>query len=102
MRRPRFVGLRIVLFAIAWVAVMGLIVFGLWNLLAPAILHLPAISFWQALGLLILARVLFGRFGGWGGHWRKARFVGGWRDLTPDERERFRRAMGGPEGTPVG
>jgi hypothetical protein len=59
----------------------------------PAILHLPAISFWQALGLLLLGRLLFGRLGGWGHRMRKARFVRGWKNLTPEERERFRQAM---------
>jgi hypothetical protein len=72
---------------------MGLVVFALWNLLMPPILGLRAIGFWQALGLFLLSRVLFGGFGGWGRGLRKARFVRGWKDLTPDERQRFRRAM---------
>jgi hypothetical protein len=73
---------------------MGLAVSGLWNLLMPAIFGLPAINFWQALGLFLLGRLLFGRFGGWGHRMRKARFVRGWKDLKPEERERFSRAMG--------
>jgi len=35
----------------------------LWNLLIPAIFGLTAINFWQALGLFVLARILFGGFG---------------------------------------
>ncbi|HML16813.1 MAG TPA: hypothetical protein VK419_07295 [Bryobacteraceae bacterium] len=85
---------RFLMFAIAWVGIMGFLVLTLWNLLIPAILHLPAITFWQALGLLVLSRVLFGRIGGWGHRMSKARFARGWTDLTPEERERFRRAMG--------
>jgi hypothetical protein len=73
---------------------MGLLTVGLWNALMPAILGLPAISFWQAVGLLLLSRVLFGGFGGLGHRFRKARFVRGWVDLTPEERQRFRTAMG--------
>jgi hypothetical protein len=46
--------------------------------------------------LFLLSRVLFGRFG-WGPGMRKARWVRGWKDLRPDERERFRRAMQGRE-----
>jgi hypothetical protein len=66
---------------------------GLWNLLMPAILRVPAISFWQALMLFLLSRVLFGRFAG--GSWvRKSRYVRGWKELTLEERKRFRRAMG--------
>jgi hypothetical protein len=70
---------------------MGLVIVGLWNVLMPAILGLPAISFWQALGLLLLSRMLFG--GGWAPKFPKTRFVRGWKDLTPEERERFSRAM---------
>lgn len=32
----------------------------LWNALMPVIFHLPVLNFWQAAGLLILARLLFG------------------------------------------
>lgn len=94
MRKMRFVGAPFVLFGIVWVGIMGLVIVGLWNVLMPAILGLPAISFWQALGLFLLSRVLFGRSGGWGPRMRKTRFVRGWKDLTPEERERFSRAMG--------
>lgn len=43
----------------------GLVLFGfvtmaLWNALLPGIFGLPVISFWQAAGLLILARLFFG------------------------------------------
>ncbi len=35
----------------------------LWNWLMPAIFGLITISFWQAMGLLVLARILIGGFG---------------------------------------
>ncbi|MDR3699428.1 MAG: hypothetical protein P4L56_07315 [Candidatus Sulfopaludibacter sp.] len=93
MRKIRFVGVRIVLFGILGVGLLGLLLTGLWNALMPAILGLPAIGFWQALGLFLLSRLLFGRFGGWGHRMRRSRFVRGWKDLTPEERQRFSRAM---------
>ena len=92
MRKVRVVGARVVLFAIVFVGIMGLLTVVLWNLLMPAILGLPAINFWQALGLLLLSRLLFGGFGGWGRRMRKARFARGWNGLTPEERQRFRDA----------
>jgi hypothetical protein len=92
MRKPRVVGGKFIVFAVVALGTVGLITFGLWNALMPAIFHLPAISFWQAMGLLLLSRILFGRLGG--PHMRKSRFVRGWNDLTPEERERFRQAMG--------
>lgn len=39
------------------------IVMLLWNWLMPAIFGLTVISFWQALGIFVLARILFGGFG---------------------------------------
>jgi hypothetical protein len=88
------VGVRILVFGIAFVGIVGLVTMALWNALMPAILGLPAINFWQALGLFLLSRLLFGRFGGLGHRMRKVRFVRGWQGLTPDERQRFRDAMG--------
>jgi hypothetical protein len=93
VRKMRFVGAPLVLFGFVWVGIMGLVIVGLWNALMPAILGLPAIGYWQALGLFLLSRVLFGRFDGWFTRMHKARFVRGWKDLTPEERQRFSRAM---------
>ena len=104
MSRPRFVGIRpmvrflvMALFAILFTFGMGWVIVALWNVLMPVIFALPKITYWQALGLFVLARILFGRFGG-GGGWRnrmrRSRFVHGWKDLTPEERDRFRNAMG--------
>ena len=95
MRRFRFAGVGFVVFGLAFFAFLGLVVFALWNALLPAILHVPVISFWQALGLLVLSRVLFGRMGGWDHRMRRPRWARGLKDLTPEERERFRRAMQG-------
>ena len=77
--------------AIAFVAIGGLIVRLLWNALLPVIFGLPAISFWQALGVLALSRILFGGFGMRGcgprGYMRRTQ------EMTPEERERFRQAL---------
>ena len=63
--------LKFVLFVAVAVAVFSLVVMGLWNWLMPTLFGLPAISFWQALGLLVLSKILFGRSGGFGGrYWR--------------------------------
>ena len=95
MRRIRFVGIRFIAFGVLALGVAGLVTSGLWNALMPAIFSLPAINFWQALGLLLLSRLFFGRFGGMGRRMHKARFARGFESLTPDEREHFRRAMQG-------
>src|SRR5579863_2825476 len=91
LKIPLFIAL-----AIVAVLVFGFIVSQLWNWLMPLLFHLPTISYVQAIGLLILSRLLFGRFGPrGGGGWRHH---GRWRNLmqekmanmTPEEREKFR------------
>lgn len=66
----------------------------LWNALMPQIFHLPVINYWQAVGLLILARLFFG--GGWvhRRHYaRDPRWSHKFRDkvanMTPEERKEF-------------
>src|SRR5215469_16298351 len=45
----------------------GVVVF-LWNALLPRIIHVGPINYWQALGLMVLCRVLFGGYNfGWKG-----------------------------------
>ena len=57
-------GIKIAMIATAACAVFGFVVMGLWNWLAPAVFGAHTITFWQALGLLILGRILFGGFHG--------------------------------------
>lgn len=52
------------------VTVFGWVVMGLWNYVAVPALHVGVLSFWQALGLLVLCRILFGSFGKGGGRYR--------------------------------
>jgi hypothetical protein len=49
--------------AVLFALVLGIFLEWLWNWLMPGIFGLPAITYWQAFGLLLLARLLFGRFG---------------------------------------
>lgn len=92
MRRPKFFRAPMVLFGVAWLGGMSLVTMGLWNVSVGTMLSLPAITIWQAVALFLLSRVLFGRFGG-GGWMHRARVMRGMAGLTPEERERFRKAM---------
>lgn len=96
MKKSRIMrGLKCVLIGTLAVAVFSAVAMGLWNLLMPALFGLREISFWQALGLLILSRVLFGGFRGRPGpgmHWRR-RMMERWEHMTPEEREKFRQGM---------
>jgi hypothetical protein len=50
--------------------IFGLIVQMLWDWLMPAIFHLPKINYWQAFGIIILGKLIFGSFGHDGHHHR--------------------------------
>ncbi len=52
--------------AAAFLSLISLVVMQLWNHLLPDIFHVGAITFWQAMGLFILSKILFG-FGKGGG-----------------------------------
>lgn len=88
---------------LVFVAVGGVVVLLLWNWLLPPLLGWPQISFWQALGLLLLCRILFGGFGihssGRPSIRRRMserfseRFAERMERMTPEERERFRQRM---------
>jgi hypothetical protein len=93
---------------VAVLAVGGLVVMSLWNWLIPALFGGPVLHFWQAIGLLVLTRILVGRVGRGPGHWGwRGRMRQDWQRMTPEEREKLRatfsRRCGGrsmPEGEP--
>ena len=89
-------GLKIAVFVVLGLLVFGYLVMSLWNWLMPALFGLHVITFWQALGLLVLSKILFGGFRGRGAgmHWRR-RMMERWEKMTPEEREKFREGMGG-------
>ncbi|MGH9591872.1 MAG: hypothetical protein ACRD5L_02180 [Bryobacteraceae bacterium] len=98
MRRFRMRGLRFALFGLLIVAVVSVVVMGLWNWLTPALFGWKTITYWQALGLLVLSRILLGGLfrgrPGHGMHWRH-RMKQRWEQMSPEEREKFRQGMRG-------
>jgi hypothetical protein len=79
------------LWIIGLVALFGTITMGLWNDLLPFIVGLPRINWFQAVGLLILCRILFGGIGhGFHGgifHNRKNLFHDRWNAMSEEERK---------------
>jgi len=80
---------------VLFVWAFGEIVLHLWNWLAPALFGWHAITFWQALGLLVLCRILFGGWGNGGqrGRRNRRRNKDLWEAMTPEEREQFRQRI---------
>lgn len=76
-------------------AAFGYLTMYLWNWLMPLLFHLPEITFWQTIGLLILSRLLLGGMGGHHGrkhghHHCRRQMHEKWENMTPEEREKFR------------
>ncbi|HEY1986702.1 MAG TPA: hypothetical protein VGG85_14900 [Terracidiphilus sp.] len=78
---------------VLFLAICGEVVMHLWNWLLPSLFGWHPLTFWQALGLLVLCRMLFGGFGGHGGDRRRARRDERWERMTPEDREQFRQRM---------
>jgi hypothetical protein len=79
-----------------FVFIGGEVVMRLWNWLLPSLFGWRQVTFWQALGILALCRILFGGFGRHGlsrsfGRRRIAERMA--ERMTPEERERFRQRM---------
>jgi hypothetical protein len=82
--------------------VVGAIVMVLWNWLMPTLFGVPAIGYLQAVGLLILSKLLLGGVRGLGrgragpgghfGPWR-ARMAERWAAMSEEERAEFRAGM---------
>ena len=91
IRIPMFIAL-----AIVFLALFGYVVMSLWNWLMPAVFGWHHINYWQAVGILILSKILFGGFRGGHGpsgwRWRR-RMMERWAQMSPEEREKFRHEM---------
>ena len=87
-----------VILGIIGIFVFGSIVMLLWNALMPEIFNLRQITFWQALGLLLLAKIFFSGFRGgprgFGSRWKRDALKEGWANMTPEQQERFRQEWG--------
>ena len=89
-------GLMILIFGTAAVLLFGWIVMSLWNGILPVVITgVKTITFLQALGLLLLSKILFGGFGGGRGKWRgspawREKMKQRWDTMTPEEREKFK------------
>ena len=87
-----------------FIAIGGEVVMQLWNWLLPMLFGWRQLTFWQALGLLALCRILFGGFGLRGGGPRsnvRRRIAERWEQMTPEDREKYRQSFRGRWGCPA-
>jgi hypothetical protein len=87
---------KFIAFAIVGFAVFGYVVMGLWNWLLPELFHGPVITFWQAVGILLLSHILLRGGASW--HHKNGWHRGRWKHrmeeklaaMTPEEREKYK------------
>ncbi|MGE5105990.1 MAG: hypothetical protein ACM3H8_00470 [Sphingobacteriales bacterium] len=90
LRVVRIMVLFIIVAPIA-ILIFGGVVMLLWNNVLAVVLHVSAITFWQALGILVLSKILFSSFGGGSGYrrdYQKEKMM--WRNMTPEQKEKFK------------
>src|SRR5207302_9092838 len=95
VKRLLFIAPLAILGILLFIGIGGEIVLHLWNWLLPPLFGWRQITFWQALGLLTLCRILFGGLGGHGSgrsNFRR-RMKERCEHMTPEERERFRQRI---------
>lgn len=82
---------------VGFLALFTYVVYALWNGVLVDIVPVKAITYWQALGLLVLCKVLFGGFPGkgrgFGPPWKERMMARKWACMTPEEREKMRERM---------
>lgn len=75
------------IFVLAWVVQV------LWNAILPDVVSgVKPLTYWQAMGLLILFKILFG-FGGRSKQWsdsKKGRWKSKWENMSEEKRERIK------------
>ncbi len=89
--------LKFIVMGVVMLGLLGLVTQQLWNWLIPQLFAGPVVTFWQALGLLLLSKIFFWSFSkgghssrkpGWGYYWSQK-----WKGMSPEERERLKQKM---------
>lgn len=85
-----------IVFAPIFIFGFSAIVMWLWNALLPDILGVSTVTYWQAMGILVLSKILFGNFGS-GGRSKssskdksKNSFRQKWANMDDEERIKFK------------
>ena len=84
-----------VLVAIGFIVAVSWVVMALWNFVLVNAINVKPINFWQAAGLLILSKILFG-FGFGGRRWKRRRhrssthWKNKWMNMSEEDRLTFK------------
>jgi hypothetical protein len=82
----------ITVLVLAVTALLSAVIMSLWNAILVTVLGVKIITFWQALGILVLSKILFSGFGGHGRHRHQMgqEMREKWEKMDTSEREQFK------------
>ena len=81
--------LGMILVFVAIVSALSALVMYLWNTILTDVTDVKPLTFWKAMGLLLLTKILFGGFGkafGRNGKSKKKHWKNKWMNMSPEER----------------
>lgn len=83
-----------IILAFCLFSIFSYVLMWLWNHVLVDVLHVSVVSYWQAFGILLLSKILFGGFKSEfdrhrGGGWKKE-MQEKWHTMTPEEREKIK------------
>lgn len=79
-----------ILVFIAFFSAISFVVMLLWNAILPDVANVKPLKFWQAAGLLLLAKILFGGFRGRRRNWKRSEknnWKKKWMAMNEEERQ---------------
>jgi len=87
----------IVLFATGALFAFSALFMTLWNATLPMAVHAGSITLFQAMGILVMAKFIFGGFKSrrhWGGgYFMKMKLWRKWANMSPEQREQYKNNM---------
>lgn len=88
-------GFGMALLAVAGIMLLTYLVMYLWNAILPNLIHVGYLGYWQALGLLVLCKILFGGFkmNGGPGRYRGSRWKEKYENMSAEEKEEFKQRL---------
>lgn len=85
----RFTPKKILIYVVFFIAIataLSYLVMFLWNAILPDVIGVNTLSFWQAAGLLLISKILFGGFGGHRKHKKHGPWKDKWMNMNSEER----------------
>lgn len=87
-------GIGMAILGVAFVFGITYVVMALWNAILPDLIHVGHLGYWQAMGLLVLCKILFGGFKmNGGGNMRNKRWKDKFQNMSPEEKEAFKQRV---------